>query len=138
MIEGPPVKTSNEGFLQRWNCDQVPLFLNYKGPTVLGNYYQLPLPTSACHSFVARKRSLGQGNVFTGICLQRGCLPLGREGGVVPLGPGRCASGSGCVHTLWDTPTDAPDSQTDGRYTSYWNAFLFFQKEKTTRKHRRQ
>ena len=71
------------------------------------------------HDIYPRKRSLGQGNVFTGVCLSTwGCLPLGSGGmplgsggGVVPLGPGGvCASGSRvcvCTHPL-DTPRQTP------------------------------
>ena len=78
----------------------------------------------------ARKRSLGQGNIFTPVCHSvhsggawsgggssgpGGCLVLWRGllPGVVP-GPGGC---------LVETPRP-PDGYCCGRYASYWNAFL--------------
>ena len=65
----------------------------------------------------ARKRSLGQGNMFTGVCLATGedAWSIGEDAwsrGGVP-GPGGC---------LVETP---PDGYCCGRYASYWNVFLF-------------
>ena len=61
----------------------------------------------------ARKRSLGQGNMFTGVCLSTGgCLVHG--------GVGACSGGSGPGRTWWRPP----DSYCCRRYASYWNAFL--------------
>ena len=80
--------------------------------------------------FTARKRSLGQGNVFTGVCLStgevpgpggwRGCL---LPGGVPALGGGVPAPGG----LVWGVPGGdlPPDGYCCGRYASYWNAFLF-------------
>ena len=61
----------------------------------------------------ARKRSLGQGNVFTNVCHSvhggwgRGCLPLGPTG----------------IHPPGHTP--GRDGHWSRRCASYWNAFLF-------------
>ena len=93
----------------------------------------------------ARKRGLGQGNVFTGVCLSTGeFVYLWVQGGV-------CLCVQGCVclwvwgcahpppgHPKTHTPyTHTPDTQTSldthahahtrsrgGRYASYWNAVL--------------
>ena len=48
----------------------------------------------------ARKRSLGQGNIFTPVCHS--------------------------VHTGVPGGDPPPDGYCYGRYASYWNAFLFF------------
>ena len=58
--------------------------------------------------FTARKRSLGQGNIFIGVC-QEFCS---RGGG------GVCSRGG----AWWRFP---PDGYCCGRYASYWNAFLY-------------
>ena len=86
------------------------------------------LPTFSCEVekrtiFTARKRSLGQCNMFTPVChsgpggclIPEGCLILGG----VP-GPG-----GGCLvpaNGWWRPP---PEGYCCGRYASYWNAFLF-------------
>ena len=95
----------------------------------------------------ARKRGLGQGNVFTGVCLSTGeCVcTSGSRAVCASVSRGVCASGSGGVHTPPPrTPQDThppihtpPDTQTSldthahahtrsrgGRYASYWNAVL--------------
>ena len=92
--------------------------------------------------FTARKRSLGQGNMFTGVCLSTGRVPAPGGGaccrgvwswGGCLLREGACLGGSGhggvpapggCL--LWEgglveTP---PDDYCCGRYASFWNAFL--------------
>ena len=70
--------------------------------------------------FTARKRSLGQGNIFIGVCQefcsQGGCLLLG----------GVCSGGC-----LVETPP--PNGYCCGPYASYWNAFLL--KNKWLRSH---
>ena len=48
----------------------------------------------------SRKRSLGQGNVFTGVCLSTGHMTRGSASRGLPTG------------------------EESGRYASYWNAFL--------------
>ena len=74
--------------------------------------------------FTSRKRSLGQGNIFTSVCQefcsqgdacsQGGCLlPGGVWAGGVP-GPGGCP-----------VETPPPDGYCCGRYASYWNALLW-------------
>ena len=69
--------------------------------------------------FTARKRSLGQGNIFIGVCQefcsQGGCLLQG-----VCLLPGGVSAPGGC---LVETP---PDGYCGRWYASYWNAFLFY------------
>ena len=97
--------------------------------------------------FTARKRSLGQGNIFTPVChsvhgggmlsqhaLQMVSQHALQEGGVPGLGgsgPGGVCS-RGCVPGLggsaarggaWLNPP--PDDHCCGRYASYWNAFLW-------------
>ena len=74
----------------------------------------------------ARKRSLGQGNMFTGVCLSTG----GAWSGGVAWSMGR-----GCL--VWGVPAlgggvpdpggvpPSPNGYCCGRYASYWNAFLF-------------
>ena len=62
--------------------------------------------------FIARKRSLGQGNMFTPVCHSvHGGVAWSRRGVPGPGGPGG------------DT---FPDGYCCGRYASYWNAFLLF------------
>ena len=62
------------------------------------DFYHYSLKISSI--FTSRKRSLGQGNIFTGLCL----------------------SGGGVADTPW-----APqrDDHWSGRYASYWNAFFY-------------
>ena len=79
-----------------------------------------------------RKQSLGQGNVFTGVCLSTGGVPLGLGG--VPLGPGGVHTPHGHTH-LWThtppwthtlfPPPWTPPTVNSGRYASHWNAFLW-------------
>ena len=78
--------------------------------------------------FTARIRSLGQGYMFTGVCLSTGGCACsgGVSAPVVPV-PGECLLPGGCL--LWggglvETP-DPPDGYCCGQYASYWNAFLF-------------
>ena len=89
----------------------------------------------------AQKRSLGQGNVFTHVylsfCLQGVCIPAcnGQRSCIFAYnGAGiRCVSRGVCpwvqgVYTLpRHTPPGHPcrDDHWNGRYASYWNAFLF-------------
>ena len=69
-------------------------------------YVQLRLIT-------ARKRCLGQGNIFIGVC-QKFCSQVG---GVSARGGGVC---------FWGVSGgDPPDGYCCGRYASYWNAFLY-------------
>ena len=56
-----------------------------------------------CFLVTARKRSLGQGNAFTGVCLSTGVWASAYK-----------ASGV----CLWG-------GEWGGRYASYWNAFLY-------------
>ena len=79
----------------------------------------------------ARKRSLGQGNIFRSVCQEfcsqrrvsapGGCLLLGGawSGGVCSREAVCLFLGGGC---LVETPLDG---YCCGRYASYWNAFLF-------------
>ena len=96
------------------------------------------------HWFITtRKRSLGQGNMFTGVCLSTGgCLVPGRGGpwsrGVWSWGG--TWSGGGCL--VWGglipggaSWRDPPNGHCCGRYASYWNAFLFFSFFFTWNKH---
>ena len=62
----------------------------------------------------ARKRSLGQGNIFTGVCPPGGGVCLWVQGCTPP----------GHTHSL-DIPPPCPPRSTSGWYASYWNAFLF-------------
>ena len=87
---------------------------------------------------IVRKRSLGQGNIFTIVCLSTGgCIPACNGAGVYtpldtdPLGrhsrwtytPPRQASPWTRIHT---SPRETPrDNHWSGQYASYWNAFLF-------------
>ena len=69
-----------------------------------------------CGTFItSRKRSLGQGNMFTGVCLSTG-------GGV--SGPGGVPGRGGLVPGGCLVET-SPDGYCCGQYASYWNAFLF-------------
>ena len=87
------------------------------------------------HSFTARKRSLGQGNVFIPVChsVHRGkvsvpvCITGHMTGGPLSRGisvqrgvsvqGGLCPGGVSQRDTL---------TVTHGRYASYWNAFLCY------------
>ena len=74
--------------------------------------------------FTARKRSLGQGNIFTPVChsVHRGVPGLG--GGAWSWVV--CSWGGGLLLRVggawWRLP---PDGYCCGRYASYWNAFLY-------------
>ena len=88
--------------------------------------------------FTTRKRSLWQGNMFTGVFLSTGGVPapgglfwgVWSGGCLLPVGsgPGDACSG-GCLLQgrcllrggAWWRP---PDGYCCGRYASYWNAFL--------------
>ena len=97
--------------------------------------------------FTARKRSLGQGNMFTGMCLSTGRVPGQRgacsggcllQGGLVWVdacsggvpGPGGALCGG---YLVWGVPGPegacsqggAWDGYCCGWYASHWNAFLF-------------
>ena len=102
-----------------------------------------------CSFFTARKRSLGQGNIFTPVCHsvhRGGCLPqcmLGYHppGSTTPGKHTPLGSTPHGKHTPWEAHTPAPSPQeahtpprrrayweiwsTRGRYTSYRNAILF-------------
>ena len=72
-----------------------------------------------CFLVTARKQSLGQGNMFTGVCLSTGGAVPRPGGGSGPSGGrwGACSGGG--------VPGGAPsDGYCCGRYASYWNAFL--------------
>ena len=87
----------------------------------------------------ARKRSLGQGSMFTVVCLSTGGVPglggMPGPGGMPGLG-GACSGGGCLVETprvlrvvrmllggaWWKRP---PDGYCCGWYASYWNALLF-------------
>ena len=65
----------------------------------------------------ALKRSLGQGNIFIGVC-QEFCS----QGGAWSWGvPGR---GGGAFSRGGVPGGDPPDGYCCGRYAAYWNAFL--------------
>ena len=98
--------------------------------------------------FTARKRSLGQGNIFRSVCQEfcpqgGGCLLLGcvsapSEGCMVQGGsaPGGCLLLGGCLVwggsapggcLVWGVPGgDPPGRLLLWRYASYWNAFFSF------------
>ena len=93
--------------------------------------YGLGEEVASTHIFTACKRSLGQGNVFTDVCLSTGgYLPLGL-GRCLPLGPDRCTSGSGgvpldpgvcvCIHT---GHTHTPWTHTHTLDTHHWTHTL--------------
>ena len=93
--------------------------------------------------FTARKRSLGQGNIFTGVCqsicswrggglwchFPFGCLvPCSFQGCLCPgclclgdLCPGVTIGGS-----LSERPPRGPHMVKSGKEASYWYAFLFY------------
>ena len=91
--------------------------------------------------FTARKRSLGKGNIFTGICLSTAgslydftsCLAAwsmflltGRSLCLVPYS--FCGEGGSVQGSLPDRVAPGhrpPCTVKSGRYASYWNAFLF-------------
>ena len=79
-----------------------------------------------CRIFTARKRSLGQGNMFTPVCHsvhRGGCLLRG--GGVPALrGTGYACSGGGGACSRGVPGGDPPDGHCCRRYASYWNALL--------------
>ena len=65
------------------------------------------------------KRSLVQGNVFTGVYLCTG-------GGDLPTRGGLTGGGGDCIQGALGRP---PRNQKSGRYASYWNAYLFIENE---------
>ena len=117
--------------------------------------HKLHTTTIICFSIkfkfiTTRKRSLGQGNIFTGVCLSTGGGGACSRGVPAPWGvpaPGGClvqegGCSGGCL--LWGVPapggggawsggclvwgclveTPPQDGYCCGWYTSYWNAFL--------------
>ena len=71
----------------------------------------------------ARKRSLGQGNMFTGVCLCTGGGVCSR--GVHGPGEGVCSrEGGGLLQG--GCLVETPGGYCCGRYASYWNAFFVF------------
>ena len=72
----------------------------------------------------ARKRSLGQGNIFTPVChsVHRGGMHGCSGGGMRGCSEGVCvvAPGGGVYGIRWDTEIRSMS----GRYASYWNAFF--------------
>ena len=88
----------------------------------------------------ARKRSLGQGNIFTGVCLSTGGSSSGGslcpgwslsrgvyiQGGLCPIRD-LCPGGSLSWGSLSRVTSvrETPRMVKSGRYASYWNAFLF-------------
>ena len=76
--------------------------------------------------FTARKRSLGQDNVFTPVChsVHRGCLHPGGSAYRGDLHPG-----ASCIWEGWTDPRPPSDAMGYGqqciRYASYWNALFF-------------
>ena len=84
--------------------EEEPLQVNAVGRGFIGRLCR----NSQTSFFTARKRSLGQGNIFAPVChsVHRGGLGWGVP---APGGPGG------------DTPRDG---YCCGRYASYWNAFL--------------
>ena len=94
-----------------------------------------PFRTRCCTQVVtARKRSLGQGNIFIGVCQefcsQGGCLLPGVSvpGGGGCLVQGVSARGGACSGGWCLLPGGVPGGDPHGwlllRYASYWNAFL--------------
>ena len=75
--------------------------------------------------FTARKRSLGQDNIFIGVC-QEFCSQAGSASLHAGIPPPREQTPPGSRHpptpqwkACWEIQS------TSGRYASYWNAFLF-------------
>ena len=102
--------------------------------------HHIPKIYMKCITFrivTARKWSLGQGNMFTGVCLSTGGCLL--RGGAcsrgVPAWGGACSRGvwshgggcsGGCL-------VETPNGYCCGRYASYWNAFLLNLKPQLSR-----
>ena len=68
--------------------------------------------------FTAQKQSLGQGNIFTGIC------PLGE--GVCGRHPPQADTPPPGRHIPLGRPPPPRDGHWSGRYASYWNTFLCY------------
>ena len=96
----------------------------------------LSLEVKTVEIFTARKRSLGQGNIFSSMC-QEFCSGRGSTWAGTP--EGRYTPHSGQVHPLGRYTPQAGTPQagtppgtsvcwaiwaTSGRYATYWNAFL--------------
>ena len=84
--------------------------------------------------FTARKRSLGQGNIFAPVChsVQGGTCPGTPTPQQVQL-PGRYSPPAGTPPGRYTPQAGTPPAamhagirSTSGRYASYWNAFLLF------------
>ena len=112
-------------------------------------------PFGFCFTFItAGKRRLGQGNIFTGICLSGGgrvskhvmgsgvCIPacngagVSAQGSLCPegvsvrgsLSRGVSTEGVPALRGVYHTPSQCRHPHRDNwsrRYVSYWNAFLF-------------
>ena len=83
--------------------------------------------SSRSYIFTARKRSLGQGNVFTPVCHS-----INRGVGFPACITGHMTSGGSasrewvCIQRVGRPPPQHYGIRsTSGRYASYWNAFLF-------------
>ena len=68
--------------------------------------------------FTARKRSLGQGNILTGVCLSTG-------GGGSLYDVTYCPGGVSVRGGLPRETPPPPGTVKSRRYVSYWNTFLF-------------
>ena len=100
-----------------------------------------------CSIVTARKRSLGQGNIFIPVChsVHRGACVVGGGGGPLArvVAGGACVVAGGGVYGCQGACVVAGGAclvaggggacvgydeirSMSGRYASYWNAFLFF------------
>ena len=104
------------GFILTFFAKNIDMSTMVKTEVFLG--YLLEMLGSELHIFTARKRNLGQCNVFTPVC-QSFCS----QGG--------SASGEGGLHPVGGGGQRAPPlgyygiQSTSGLYASYWNAFFF-------------
>ena len=89
-----------------------------KGKSTEWYWFSQTLHNTRMPIFTARKRSLGQGNIFRSVC-QEFC-PHG--GGASSRGCFLLGGGGASSRGAWWRPSQ--DGYCCGRYASYWNTFL--------------
>ena len=134
-VNGCIVKTITSGAIAQDGRIQVKAFILQDERDSL----KLKKPTDMIISwdiFTARKRSLGQGNIFRSVCQEfcpQGRVCLSACWDTIPLPPGAGTPPPGAGTPLSRHPPDqaSPPSRayweiqsTSGRYASYWNAIL--------------
>ena len=121
------IRATSGQYASYWNAFLLPFRLDLKNVIWMNKLIQNDSATRfvPCSIITACKWSLGQGNVFTGMCQSvhgGGGLPPDRDPPWTETGPGQRSPWTETPPTPRRRPPCAAKS---GRYASYWNAFLF-------------